>query len=198
MRMVERSCRWGILGTANIARKNWQAIRRAGNCSLVAVASRDHARARRFIEECQAEVKFEPAPVAYGSYAELLERDDVDAVYIPLPTGIRKEWVLRSAEKGKHVLCEKPAGVSSPDVRVMLDTCRRHGVQFMDGVMFLHSRRLPLLRQVLDDPEMIGTIRRVTSASSRRSECLMPACVLRRVEEERRRWRIKRESGTEA
>jgi predicted dehydrogenase len=159
-------CRWGILGTARIARKNWMAIRNAGNAALVAVASRDPERARRFIEECQADVPLTPRPAACGSYPELLDRDDIDAVYLPLPTGIRKEWVLQAARAGKHVLCEKPCALSSADLRAMLDACRESRVQFMDGVMFMHSRRLPLLRQTLDDGRSIGSVRRITSQFS--------------------------------
>ena len=87
------------------------------------------------------------SPIPCGSYQELLQRSDIDAVYLPLPTGIRKEWVLRAADAGKHVLCEKPCGVTSADVRAMLEACRRNQVQFMDGVMFMHSRRLALLRR---------------------------------------------------
>jgi predicted dehydrogenase len=164
--MSQPLCRWGILGTANIARKNWKAIRNAGNSALSAVASRDVVRAQRFIDDCQADVPFTQVPIACGSYEELLGRKDVDAVYVPLPTGIRKEWVLRAAAAGKHVLCEKPCGVTSADLRAMLDACRQNRVQFMDGVMFMHSRRLPLLRQVLDDGQSIGTIRRITSQFS--------------------------------
>src|SRR6266436_2423023 len=95
-------CRWGIIGTANIARKNWKAIRNAGNSALVAVASRDRDRARRFIDECQADAPLPRVPVPC-TYEELLGRADVDAVYLPLPTGVRKPWVLRAAEAGKHV-----------------------------------------------------------------------------------------------
>ena len=164
--MTGTHCRWGILGTANIARKNWKAIRNAGNSLLVAVASRDGDRARRFIEECQAYVPVVPAPIPCGCYQELIERDDIDAVYIPLPTAIRKEWVIRAAGAGKHVLCEKPCGVTSADVRAMLDACRESRVQFMDGVMFMHSQRLPLLRRILDDGESIGTIHRLSSQFS--------------------------------
>jgi predicted dehydrogenase len=167
--MSQSVCRWGILGTANIARKNWKAIRNAGNSSLVAVASRDAGRARQFINECQAEASLSPVPVACGSYEELIRRPDVDAVYIPLPTAVRKEWVLRAAEAGKHVLCEKPCGVTSQDLRAMLDACRRKGVQFMDGVMFMHSARLPLLRQVLDDGQTVGTVLRIASQFSFRA-----------------------------
>src|SRR5262245_46228528 len=164
--MPEPLCRWGILGTAHIARKNWRAIRNAGNSTLVAVASRNRERARQFIEVCQADVALTPTPLACGSYQELLDRGDVDAVYIPLPTGIRKEWVLHAARAGKHILCEKPCAINSADVRAMLDACREHRVQFMDGVMFMHSQRLPLLRQTLDDGQSIGTVRRITSQFS--------------------------------
>jgi len=164
--MSHHICRWGVLSTANIARKNWKAIHRSGNSALVAVASRDRARAQQFIDECQASAPFAPAPSACGSYEELLARKDVDAVYIPLPTGIRKEWVIRTAQAGKHILCEKPCGVNSAEVQAMLEACDKHRVQFMDGVMFMHSRRLPLLRQVLDDDHSIGTIRRITSQFS--------------------------------
>src|SRR5438093_8271977 len=144
--MPQPLCRWGILGTANIARKNWKAIRNAGNSALLAVASRDPSRARRFIDECQADVPLTPVPAPCGTYEELIGRSDIDAVYLPLPTAIRKEWAIRAAEAGKHVLCEKPCGTSSSDVRAMLDACQKNRVQFMDGVMFMHSARLPLLR----------------------------------------------------
>lgn len=164
--MPTAPCRWGILGTAHIARKNWMAIRNSGNSTLVAVASRDRGRARRFIEECQADVPLTPPPEACGSYQELLDRNDIDAVYVPLPTGIRKEWVLQAARADKHVLCEKPCAVSSTDLRAMLDACRESRVQFMDGIMFMHSQRLPLLRQTLDDGQSIGKVRRITSQFS--------------------------------
>ena len=160
---MAQTCRWGILGTANIARKNWKAIRHSGNGTVTAVASRDAAKAQKFIDECQSDVPFDPAPVAVGGYEALLARKDVDAVYIPLPTGIRPEWVVKAAAAGKHVLCEKPCGATAADLKSMLDACAKHGMQFMDGVMFMHSKRLPLLRQVLDDGDSVGPVRRVTS-----------------------------------
>jgi predicted dehydrogenase len=161
--MQKSICRWGILGTAEIARKNWQAIRNAPNCNLTAVASRDLEKCRRFISECQRHVSFDHPPRACGGYEELLASNDVDAVYIPLPTGIRKQWVIRAAELGKHVLVEKPVGVTSQDVREILAACRQNGVQFMDGVMFMHSRRLDNIRNILDDGQSIGPLKRITS-----------------------------------
>jgi len=161
--MAGTICRWGILGAADIAHKNWQAIRRAPNCTLVAVASRDLERCRRFVGECQAHTSFDPPPRACASYEELLARDDVDAVYLPLPTVVRKPWAIRAAQSGKHVLLEKPVGATAADVREILEACRQSGVQFMDGVMFMHSRRLDAMRRVLDDGESVGRITRVTS-----------------------------------
>jgi predicted dehydrogenase len=159
---MARTVRWGILGTANIARKNWKAMRLAGNSVITAVASRDLAKAQRFIDDCQSEVPFPTAPAAC-TYEQLLARPDVDAVYNPLPTGIRTEWVIKTANAGKHVLCEKPCGVHAGELRSILDACRANRVQFMDGVMFMHSARLPLLRQVLDDGETVGDLRRVAT-----------------------------------
>ncbi len=164
--MSESICRWGILGTATIARKNWQSIRRAENSTLAAVASRDLERSKRFIAECQSHVPFDPPPVALGGYEELLARDDIDAVYIPLPTSLRKQWVIAAAEAGKHVLAEKPCGVNAAEVTEMIEACRRNNVQYMDGVMFMHSGRLNRLRQVIDDGESVGRIKRIATQFS--------------------------------
>jgi predicted dehydrogenase len=160
--MPSSVCRWGILGAANIARKNWKAIRLAENATLTAVASRDPARAKQWLDACQAESPF-PVPPAACSYDDLLKRPDVDAVYIPLPTGVRREWVVRAAGAGKHVLCEKPCGPDAGELRLMLDACAANRVQFMDGVMFMHGKRLPLLRSVIDDGETVGQLRRIAT-----------------------------------
>ena len=158
-------CRFGILGAATIARKNWQAIHNAGNATLTAVASRSRERAAQFIQECQMHAPFPTPPRACG-YSELLASDDVDAVYIPLPTGVRKTWVLRAAAAGKHVLCEKPCGGSAADLEEMIAACEQNNVQFMDGVMFMHSSRLPAMRRVLDDGASVGRIKRIASQFS--------------------------------
>lgn len=158
-----RKLRWGILSTAEIARKNWKAIQLSGNSTVTAVASRDPERSRRFVAECQQEAPMETAPQALARYADLVTSDAVDAIYVPLPTGLRKEWIMRAAAAGKHVVCEKPCAASTTDLREMIDTCQRHKVQFMDGVMFMHSRRLEKLRQVLNDGETIGEVRRLAS-----------------------------------
>lgn len=161
--MSQSVCRWGFLGTAAIARKNWKAIRRSGNGRVAAVASRSRQRAQSFIDECADEVpQIAPAEAVEG-YQALLDREDVDAVYIPLPTAIRKEWVLKAAAAGKHVLCEKPVAVHADDAREMVDACAAAGVQFMDGVMFDHSARLAGVRNSLEDSSRFGRLRRINT-----------------------------------
>jgi predicted dehydrogenase len=167
--MTEAKTRWGILGAAEIARKNWHAILNSGLGVITAVASRDLAKAQRFIADGQRQFPFAQAPAAVGSYEALLERPDIDAVYIPLPTGLRQEWVLRAARAGKHVLCEKPCAINVRALREMIEACRAARVQFLDGVMFVHSRRLEALRTVLDDGQTIGEPRRLESAFSFRA-----------------------------
>jgi predicted dehydrogenase len=159
--MNQHFCRWGILGTAFIARKNWQAIRDAGNAVLSVVASRDLRKAREFVQGCQKLAPHPETPRTLEGYEAVLADPEVDAVYVPLPTGVRKEWVIRAANAGKHVLVEKPCGCNVADVREMVAACAANGVQFMDGVMFMHSQRLWRLRHLLEDGRSVGNIRRI-------------------------------------
>ena len=161
-----KKLRIGFLSTAGIGKKNWKAILNTSNCIISAVASRDAKKSREFIQECQTENPFEIIPEALGSYEALIDSPNVDAVYIPLPTGLRKEWVLRAAAAGKHILCEKPCGVSAAELEDMISACAKHRVQFMDGVMFMHSPRLAKVRAVLADGQNVGEIRRIDSAFS--------------------------------
>jgi predicted dehydrogenase len=162
---MSKQCRWGILSTAGIARKNWQAIHDAGNAVVTAVTSRSVAVAQQFIDGCQAEVPFPQQPTALGSYDELIQRTDVDAIYLPLPTGMRKEWALRAARAGKHLLVEKPIGVHSAEVEEMIAECAKSNVQFMDGTMFMHHPRLAQMQQSIQRGD-IGEIRHITAQFS--------------------------------
>jgi predicted dehydrogenase len=165
--MTPNPLRIGILGAAGIVRKkNWQAIQCSGNAVVTAMATRDPARTRQFIAERQAEHPFPEVPRAHDSYEALLGDKTVEAVYLPLPTAVRKEWVIRAANSGKHIICEKPCAASVADLQEMLTACRRNRVQFMDGVMFMHNPRLARLREVLDDGARIGPVRRITSVFS--------------------------------
>ncbi len=159
----ERICRWAILSTAEIAKKNWRAIAASGNSTLVAVASRSIRTAEEFVAKCQRQYPHTTVPVAMEGYDAILKRPDVDAVYIPLPTGLRGEWIRKAIEAGKHVLAEKPAGLDANEVRSLIDLATARGVQYMDGVMFMHSSRMQMLREVLDDGTSVGKLKRIAT-----------------------------------
>ncbi len=161
-----KKLRVGFLSTAGIGKKNWKAVFNSGNSVVAAVASRDLNKSRNYIDECQRESAFAETPRAFGRYEELIASPDVDAIYNPLPTGLRKEWVLRAAATGKHVLCEKPCGTSVADLDEMVAACAKNQVQFLDGVMFMHSPRLAKIREMLSDEKSIGEIRHISSAFS--------------------------------
>ncbi len=163
--MSHKKIRWGFLSTAWIGMKNWQSVALSGNGEIVAVASRDAAKAQAWIDECSAHVPCSSGPEAVEGYDALLARDDIDAVYIPLPTGVRAEWVIKAAQAGKHILCEKPCGVDVAELETIISACDAASVQFMDGVMFMHSKRLDALRETLTDGS-IGELRRIASAFS--------------------------------
>jgi len=159
----EEVCRWAILSTAEIAKKNWRAIAVNDNSTLVAVASRSLRSAEAFIAACQKQYPQTQVPIAVEGYDAILKRPDINAVYIPLPTALRGEWIRKAIEAGKHVLAEKPAGLDAAEVRSLIDMATARGVQYMDGVMFMHSSRMPKLRQVLDDGTSVGKLKRIAT-----------------------------------
>ena len=101
--------RWGILGTARINRRVIPAMRLAKRSELIAVASRDRARAEWYAREWSI-------PRAIAGYQTLLDDSSIDAVYIPLPNTGHVEWTLAAIAAGKHVLCEKPIALDPHDV----------------------------------------------------------------------------------
>ena len=161
-----KKLRIGFLSTAGIGKKNWKAIFHSGNCIVTAVASRDVDKSRKFIDDCQHEFAFAETPRAFGSYEELIASPAVDAVYVPLPTGLRKNLVIRAAQNGKHILCEKPCAANLAELDEMLAVCKKNSVQFLDGVMFMHSPRLPKIRAALDDSQSLGQLQRMSSGFS--------------------------------
>jgi predicted dehydrogenase len=122
--------RWGILSTANIATgKVIPGLRRAPNCEVVAIASRDGDRAVAAAATLEI-------PRAHASYEALLADPEVDAVYIPLPNHLHAEWTLAAARAGKHVLCEKPLALTAAEAQTMIDGCREAGVLLMEAFMY--------------------------------------------------------------
>ncbi|GAB2694430.1 Gfo/Idh/MocA family protein [Paenibacillus thermoaerophilus] len=149
--------RWGILGCASIARRAVVPGIRASRTGVVAaVASRSLDKAEAFAEAAGI-------PQAYGSYEALLDDPDIDAVYIPLPNHLHKEWTIRAAQAGKHVLCEKPAALNADEAREMVEACRQAGVHFAEAFMYRHHPRYRRIREIIASGE-IGAIRGIHGA----------------------------------
>jgi predicted dehydrogenase len=148
--------RWGILGVANINNRLLPAFAKAPHVDLRAIASRDPARA-------QAAAKASGIPRAHGSYEALLADPDVDAVYIPLPNHLHAPFTRQAADAGKHVLCEKPLTPTEAEAWPLIDYCKSKDVQLMDGFMWPHHPRTPLLRRTIDQGR-IGQVVRVAGA----------------------------------
>ena len=127
--------RWGVLGNASIARKKViPAMQRAANCDVLALASRAADRAAKAAGALGIER-------SYGSYGDLLDDPDIEAVYIPLPNSMHAEWTLKAAAAGKHVLCEKPLAMNEPEAGIVVDGCRKAGVLLMEAFMYrLHPQ----------------------------------------------------------
>lgn len=151
-----RELRWGILSTAKIARTAViPAIRRAARCRLVAIASRDEARAHEIADQ------FGIARV-HGSYEALLADPEVDAVYIPLPNHLHVEWSIRALRAGKHVLCEKPLALTAADAERMIAEAEGAGRRLMEAFMYrLHPSWQAVLELVAG-----GRIGRLTAVQS--------------------------------
>lgn len=149
--------RFGVLSTANIGRNQVNpAIQQSSNAELLAVASRDALKARAFAEAGGF-------PRSYGSYEALLDDKEVDAVYIPLPNSMHREWTIKAAEKGKHILCEKPLATTAGDARDMQAAADANGVVLMEAFMYrFHPRTRALLQ--LAQGETVGRLRVVRSA----------------------------------
>lgn len=152
----KKKVNWGVIGTANIAKKvTIPAMKQANNCELYAIAGRKIEKAEGF----KKEFGFEKA---YGSYEELLADDKVEAVYIALPNNLHKEWVIKAAKAGKHILCEKPLSGTEADVREMIEICDEENVVFMEAFAYLHSPLLTEVKKVMKSGR-IGQVKFIES-----------------------------------
>lgn len=148
--------RWGVLGVAKIAtQKVIPAMQETESSRVIGIASRDLARARAAAEQLGIER-------AYGSYGELLDDPDIEAVYIPLPNHMHAEWTLAAAAAGKHVLCEKPLALTAEEAQRMVDGCEHAGVKLMEAFMYrLHPLWAEVRRMV--ESGLIGEVYAIQS-----------------------------------
>lgn len=123
-----KKIRLGILGCSNFLRKRIiDAVSKSSYTKIVCLASRDLEKAKKWADEFKIK--------SYDSYEGLLKRKDVDAIYIALPVGLHKEWAIKAAEAGKHILCEKSLAANLEEVRKIVDSCKKNNVKLTENLM---------------------------------------------------------------
>jgi len=155
--MSASKVRWGVLGTARIARAQViPALQQAQHAEVVAIASRE-------LDQATAMARELGIPRAYGSYDELLADPNVDAVYIPLPNDQHVPWSIRALAAGKHVLCEKPLGMSAMEAQSLVDAARGYPrLKVMEALMYRFHPQWQRAKQMVTDGA-VGQLRTMQS-----------------------------------
>ena len=149
--------RWGVLSTAKIGtQKVLPAMQQGQFCEIAAIASRDRETARAAATRLGI-------PKAYGSYEAILADPEIDAIYNPLPNHLHVPWSIKALEAGKHVLCEKPIGLSSAQARELVAVAARHPrLKVMEGFMYRHHPQWVRAREIVASGG-IGELRTIDS-----------------------------------
>ncbi|MFI3166947.1 MAG: Gfo/Idh/MocA family oxidoreductase [Bacillota bacterium] len=136
--------KYGLLGTANIARRQTiGGMNCVSNSEFYAVAGRNPQKVDEFVKD------FGFAK-GYYSYDELLDDPEIQVVYVALPNSLHCEWAIKAMKKGKHVLCEKPMGCTLAEVKEMYKTAKECGVLLMEAFAYLHNNVVASFKEVIN------------------------------------------------
>ena len=150
--------RWGLLATGFIAPEFVRGVRGSDTGRVIAVASRDGARAEAFAAE-------HDIPSAHSGYEALLGDPMVEAVYIATPHSLHAEWAIKAAEAGKHVLCEKPLALSAAEAGAMVEAARRNDIVLVEAFMYRAHPQTAALETLIRDAA-VGEVRLIDVAMS--------------------------------
>lgn len=149
--------RWGILGTAGIAKNcTIPGMLKAKNCEVYAIAGRKKEKVDDFVSQFGIEK-------GYYDYESLLDDESIQAVYVPLPNNIHKEWVIKALKKGKNVLCEKPIAMNEFEAAEMYQTARENNVILMEAFAYLHSPYVDSVKKDIKEG-LIGDIKYIDTS----------------------------------
>lgn len=157
--MEKKTVRWGILGCSGIGKsRTIPGLLACENAELYAIAGRNEEKLKAYAEP------FAPKK-RYTDYQALLDDENVDAVYLPLPNGIHMEWVEKAAKAGKHILCEKPMALTEEQVREMFAAAKANGVLLEEAYAYRHAQLAQKVKEIVDSGA-IGRIRYLESKHS--------------------------------
>jgi predicted dehydrogenase len=152
--------KWGILGAARVNERLLPAIVETENASLVAIASRREGAAQEILE------KYAPNETGVETFDDLdllLNHDEIDAVYLPMANEEHAEWALKSINKGKHVLIEKPMALTVADIEAISAAAKANNVWVMEGFMYVFHPQHDYVRQLITSGK-IGEVRTVKTS----------------------------------
>ncbi len=145
---TKNKIRWAILGCSRVFGHRWgPALQTVKGAAIAAIASRSQEKAQSWAVEFQI-------PNAYGSYDELLKDKEIDAVFIGLPNSLHSEWVCKALDAKKHVLCDKPLGISADEARRMADAAEKNQRLLMEGFMYQYHWQYEKIRQWLHEDQI--------------------------------------------
>ena len=149
--------RWGIISTAKIGReKVIPAMQQSELCEIVAIGSRNLKNTQSFATKLGI-------PFAFGSYSEVLESAEVDAIYNPLPNHLHVPISLQAIAAGKHVLCEKPIALTADEGQQLVDASKANPqLKVMEAFMYRHHPQWQRAKQIVDEGG-IGQLRTIQS-----------------------------------
>jgi len=150
--------RWGILGTGTIAHTFIRDLSSSRTGIAAAIASRSEASAEKAANELAV-------PKWYAGYDRLLEDPGIDAVYIATLHPFHKEWAIRAAAAGKHVLCEKPIGMNTGEALEIIAAARKYDVFLMEAFMYRCHPQIAKLVELLRSGT-IGSVRLIQAVFS--------------------------------
>ena len=149
--------KWGILSTAKIAReKVIPAMKKGRYCDVVAIASRN-------LEQAQLVANNLKIQKVYGSYEDLINDPEIDAIYIPLPNHMHVEWAIKALEADKHVLCEKPIGITSAEALQLKEAAQKKPrLKIMEAFMYRFHPQWQYAKKLVTDGK-VGDLKTVQS-----------------------------------
>ena len=144
-----RKLNWGIIGLGNVAQKFLEGFHGVENSNLLAIASKSKTKTLKFKNQFQINEEF-----VFNKYEDLLNCKDIDIIYISLPNSYHYEWILKSIEKNKKVLVEKPATLNFEEAQKLSEIIKKKNIFFNEGFMYRHDTQIKKVIELIKNNEI--------------------------------------------
>lgn len=139
---MDRKIRFGVLGCSTIAEKSMiPAIKNSINAQLQMIGSRSDKKASTFSKKFSCKL--------HGDYDEVLENDQIDAVYISLPPNLHEKWIIKAAKFGKHIICEKPIALSIKSAEKIIKESKKNNIRIVENFAFRYHPQQTKVTEII-------------------------------------------------